>query len=701
MPRLRRTKVDIPPPGLLGYFHGVEPVHCVSHSLLWVLALAAMAAPSGAVLAGHATHLPAALGPAAGGLTVPKLSPGFSPAVRPAAAIALTIPGATPTAAELSWSATNDLFFSHYTVYESPNGSTGSFQSVAVISSQSTTTFVATTLTPGLPYWWQVTESGLGTSTSAIVNDTQPTLADLNYTTPTSSTLWFNWTNNASYGGDLGFVSYQVWESVGGSAPTVAASGTGVSTRTATVTGLSSGASYLFYLNTTDCVAACGTGTSVNVVTESNSVTYGAPLPLAANVVESRSVVDVGQPDLFTCSPAGGVSPFTFAWDLGNGTYVPGGASLSVSFGSPGPVFVTCRVTDAGRSTATASTSATVNPAPMASASANRSALDAGQSVAFSCTAANGTSPYTVSWSYGDGSAASGGFQTHSYSSAGAFNATCFVTDTAGVTVLNSTSLVVDPPLTLLVTRNSGAAAPLTSLEFTVIASNGSGTYPVIDWTFGDGTSATGATVSHPFTVAGNYSVTVRVVDSNGGTSSATLGVLISTIRASFTVSSLSVQTGAPVAYTATALGGSGGGYNYTWWVGGARAGFGPSLTEHYSAAGPEVAYVLVRDNLGGTANLTAPTVTVTAPPTPPPSYTWLYLLALGIVLVVFVGLLYLRQRRHALDEELQGHVGRIPPTDPHEVTRGAKICRNCGTSNLPVRETCVACGRPLRRGLT
>jgi PKD domain/Fibronectin type III domain len=617
----------------------------------------------------------------------------------PSATMTLGTSGASPTALALNW--TEETFdFANYTVQRSPNGSAGSWTSVAVLTTDTSTSYTDTQLAPGSTAWWQVVEAtGLfGTTTSNAIEVTQPEVALLNFTTPTTTSVQFNWTNGAVYGSAIVFGAYDVFEQINGGAPAVATSIASESSRSYTIQGLSSGTSYAFYVNTSDCVGGCGT-TPVYATTQSNVVTFGTPLPLTASVTALRGVIDTGQADLLTCTYSGGESPFNFTWNSGNGTFEPGGISISVSYATPGPESVACRVTDNAHTVATATPAiVTVNALPTLTILTNRSAADVGQLIGYTCSAVNGTAPVILTWSFGDGVQLSGGIVSHSYTGAGSFLAACSAVDGAGTVVQASTTLTISPTVSLTASASSLDAAPGTALTFRAVATNGSGTFTNFTWTFGDGTSAYSATEAHAFSAAGPYTARVAVSDSNGGRASAQVSVTILDLVDSVTFSPRSALVGQSIAFEAAPSGGAGAPFNVTWTFGDGSFGYGPNVTHNFSASGSFNVSVVVTDALGAKNTTTLPAIAVATPTVPGPWFTTTDALALLVLLVLVVLLIAVVVRRRRTRDALDRVQGRIPPSDPSEVTRGAKVCRNCGTSNLPLRETCVNCGRPLRR---
>jgi PKD repeat protein len=129
-------------------------------------------------------------------------------------------------------------------------------------------------------------------------------------------------------------------------------------------------------------------------------------------------------------------------------------------------------------------------------------------------------------WTFGDGGAATGASPTHAYAAAGTYRARLTVTDNQGATGIDSATVTVSatggnqPPVAVANGPYSGAVnSPIT---FTATGSfDPDGSVASYTWFFGDGSSASGATVSRTYTAAGTYTVTLTVVDNLGASSTA------------------------------------------------------------------------------------------------------------------------------------------------------------------------------------
>jgi PKD repeat protein len=137
-------------------------------------------------------------------------------------------------------------------------------------------------------------------------------------------------------------------------------------------------------------------------------------------------------------------------------------------------------------------------------------------------------------------------------------------------------------------------------------------------WNFGDGSpivSSTQRTVSHTYTSAATFTVSLVVTDSNGRTASRTAAVTVGTGNpvASFTASpttpahSMTFDGSASVAVGTSTI------TSYQWAFGDGNFGgpsASPSITYTYAGAGTFTVTLTVTDNLGRTG-VTSQSVTV------------------------------------------------------------------------------------------
>ncbi len=259
-----------------------------------------------------------------------------------------------------------------------------------------------------------------------------------------------------------------------------------------------------------------------------------------------------------TLSPTSGSAPLTVAASVvatGGSTVYPsyrffwgdGTSSRSLSptathtYASVGTYTVDAAVNDSlgvvGHSTnGTVTVSSGAPPALSVSLSLPMANGTAPFTTSLDASVSGGTPPYTLyAWTFGDGSATTTTTATvsHTYTSAGTFDAKVSVTDSAGATGSSAPVVVtvagISHPLrvTLLASAVVGTVpAPIT---FTANASGGSGTYGPYTWTFGDGTTqaTSGATVSYTYNTVGTYGASVTVTDGRSNATSATAWVVI------------------------------------------------------------------------------------------------------------------------------------------------------------------------------
>lgn len=156
--------------------------------------------------------------------------------------------------------------------------------------------------------------------------------------------------------------------------------------------------------------------------------------------------------------------------------------------------------------------------------------------VTFTAAAAGGTSPYTVRWSFGDGSSAIGASVAHTFSTAQAFTVIETVTDSSSPPQSTASSNIVNvlpmpPPLSTGFTFLPSPPTANSPVTFTASTSGGTAPY-AYSWDFGDGSTGVDSSISHSYSGSGNYTVGLQVSDSGGLTASVSRVVVVAAMLA-------------------------------------------------------------------------------------------------------------------------------------------------------------------------
>jgi PKD repeat protein len=133
-------------------------------------------------------------------------------------------------------------------------------------------------------------------------------------------------------------------------------------------------------------------------------------------------------------------------------------------------------------------------------------------------------------WKFGDGTEAGGASAEHVYGAPGSYEVTMTATDEfTGATVapVVQTFVVDEPPAAAFTSAPSGAVAGAAVAFDGSGSSDQDGAIIGYAWSFGDGATGSGATISHAYASAGSYTVTLTVTDSNGHSATATHSVTI------------------------------------------------------------------------------------------------------------------------------------------------------------------------------
>jgi PKD repeat protein len=278
-------------------------------------------------------------------------------------------------------------------------------------------------------------------------------------------------------------------------------------------------------LTVTDNAGATSTPATTSVTV---SVGLQPPVAVAGGPYSGSVGIPVAFSGTGSQDPDGSI--VSWAWNFGDGT-TGSGASPTHAYATGGTFTVTLTVTDNDNLTDIAT--ATVNitdgsgmQPPVADAGGPYTGTT-GFAIPFDGLKSADPDGAIVSydWTFGDGGSASGSQPMHAYAVAGTYTVTLTVTDDTGRTGSASTTARVSDPVNQAPTADAGgpySAAPGSAISFDGTGSaDPDGNILTWEWDFGDGSAGSGATPTHAYATAGDYTVTLVVTDDSGAKSSA------------------------------------------------------------------------------------------------------------------------------------------------------------------------------------
>jgi len=348
----------------------------------------------------------------------------------------------------------------------------------------------------------------------------------------------------------------------------------------------------------------------------SGTLSVVASRPIITEFSVTPSAVDVDQQAQLVITASGGAGPSTIVYSgLPPGCTSASSLELNCTPETSGTYTVAATVTDSLGFTATAWVNLTVATGLSVQALiANPSSgvADVLHPVEFEAAVTGGTAPINLTWSFGDGGVGYGPLVYHLYSETGSIPVTLVATDAAHATAVSS--VVVDvvrlPQLTVAIL---GSNVTDVRVPRTFTATIQGGTTPGTgEWTFGDGTNASGSEVNHSWSRPGSFNVTYSYFDASGVGVRRSLPVLVNpTLEANLTISV--GPAGTSLDFTASVSGGTPP-YRVVWGFGDGSGGSGLVTNHSYAVAGNYVVTANVTDAAGALINATQP-ITVAAAP--------------------------------------------------------------------------------------
>jgi PKD repeat protein len=309
----------------------------------------------------------------------------------------------------------------------------------------------------------------------------------------------------------------------------------------------------------------------------------------------------------------------TYRWDFGDGT-TGSGPMVSHSYAQPRDYTVTLTVTDkdGAQDTDTATVQVTRIPQPPVAVISGPTRGLVGETLSFDGSGSSDSDGSIVSyaWDFGDGTSGSGASVTHSYSTAGTYQVSLTVTDDDGLTGETTHVVQVDEPAPMPQPPVAVISGPASGLVGEALNFNGGGSSDsdgsIVSyvWDFGDATSGSGASVTHSYSTAGTYQVSLTVTDDDGLTGETTHVVQVDE-PAPMPQPPVAVISGPTSGLVGETLSFDGSGssdsdgsiVSYDWDFGGGTVSSGITVTHVYTQTGDYQVTLTVTDDDGLTAS--------------------------------------------------------------------------------------------------
>ncbi|AEA44877.1 PKD domain-containing protein [Fluviicola taffensis] len=254
--------------------------------------------------------------------------------------------------------------------------------------------------------------------------------------------------------------------------------------------------------------------------TQSASIVVGQPQPLVQGLIpEDGLLICYDGFGTLSANATGGTSPYYFVWNTGDTTQF-----LNVNLTAPATF--TCTVSDQNGCTSNAQNANVTVRTPFVASVTTPVMACPGDSVTFTASGTGGLPGYSYEWLTPTTFDTLANGTSYSYTPNGSETVLmvahdeCYRYDTIPVTV----QIYALPSAEFEVTPASGCSPLRADFSFPIATA---GSITNANWTFGDGNTGTGTTVSHVFTQVGCYDVTVEITTTDGCITDTTLSNIV------------------------------------------------------------------------------------------------------------------------------------------------------------------------------
>jgi len=310
----------------------------------------------------------------------------------------------------------------------------------------------------------------------------------------------------------------------------------------------------------------------------------------------------------------------SYIWDFGDLT-VASGVFVKHWYADNGTYTVTLTVTDDDGATDTATSTKYVwNRPPVANFTESAETVSTGEVISFNASKSYDPDGEIVSyfWDFDDGATATDVLAEHAYANNGFYKVTLTVTDDDGLTAtFTSIKTVLNRPPFASFAVSATTVQTGEAVHFDASGSedpDGRIIYHI--WSFGDGTSAVGESVSHTYENNDAYKVTLTVIDDDGANSSisAIETVLNRPPVALFAKNATTVKENKAIHFDASeSYDPDGSIVNYFWDFGDKTNATGVTMNHTYAKKGNYTVTLTVTDDDGESSSVST-TIRVKAP---------------------------------------------------------------------------------------
>ena len=246
-----------------------------------------------------------------------------------------------------------------------------------------------------------------------------------------------------------------------------------------------------------------------SIVSEGTTASIAEQEPLQLEIqVESGTYV--GLPIQFYSDVLGGVPPYSYLWDFGDGETSDKSNPIHY-YNRTGFYSVSLQVMDFVNTSIEIEKTIEIDIFIKILTYPDNAVI--GQTVKFYGDISGGITPFTCLWDFGDGKYSAQQNTTHIFQSDGVFNVTLTVSDALNNTNMETKEIKISEPEPLEIDHNGpfgGVVGQL--LQFICSIQGGVPPYTTL-WDFGDGNTSALTDPTHIYEKIGNYSVSLLVTD--------------------------------------------------------------------------------------------------------------------------------------------------------------------------------------------